>query len=251
MNTIAHPDSVHHAPNTTSVSYLKKVPKLRHGDDEARAAELEQYIDDAEGGLRSILKAGFFLECLAADLKHGQLGPWVNAHCKKSWRTIQRWKEISGSLGDKLGISLKKRLQYKLHEVLALPPAKVPDDVKPIREKIDAEIEGKSANQLFLELKQVDEDDPSKPKRGRLKGSSGLTKEQRERAAQRAEAARIEELEEQTGDTAKWLLENADAKNLGIVSDKSLRKLRDAAETALGFIKRVEATRGDSRKGNP
>lgn len=221
-----------------------KIPSLKSGHDSQRAKELEKYIKDAESGLVRILKAGFFLECLAEDLPHGQLGPWVETHCKgRTWRTIRRWKEIAASLGDTLGISLKKRLEYKLHEVLALPLKKVPEELKEVREKLDAEIQGKSYRQLFLELKQVDEDDPSKPKRGRLKGSAGLTKEQRDLAAQRAEQERLAELAEATTETADWLINNADAKNAGMLDNRALSRLQEACQTMSGFIGRVLAAR--------
>lgn len=242
MNTITTANSVHHEPKRPNLAVLK-IPTLRTGNDAQRAAELEQYIDEAESGLRSMLKVGFFLECLAADLKHGQLGPWVEAHCKRKWRTVRRWKEVAAGLADTLHISLKKRLSYKLHEVLSLPAAKVPEAIKPIREKLDAEIEGKTFNQLFVEFKQVDEDDPGKPKRGRLKGSSGLTKEQREAAAARAEKQRLEELELTTKDNIQWLVDNADAKNFGALETKTVDKLIDACDTAVAFLRRLKQSR--------
>jgi len=159
---------------------------------------------------------------------------------------VRRWKQVAAGVGEALGISLKQRLEYKLHEVLALPLKKVPAELLAVREKIDAEIAGKSYRQLFLELKQVDKEDPTKPKRGRLPGSSGLTKEMRELAAQREEEERLAELEEQTKGTIKWLMENADAKNLGMMDSKLLVKLQDAAQTTSGFITRLL----ESRKGN-
>lgn len=160
------------------VSHLAKVPKLKSGHDEERAAELDSYVYDAENGLRSILKAGFFLECLAEDLPRGALGPWVEAHCKnRTWRTVRRWKQVAASLGEAVGINYKKRIALKLHEVLSLPPAKVPQTAKPILEKIENEIAGKSYRQLFLELKQSK--DGEKPDRGRRKGEGGASREQR------------------------------------------------------------------------
>jgi len=138
-------------------------PSLKNGSDKARAKELNKLIKDAESGLVRILKVGFFLECLAEDLPHGMLGPWVETHCNREWRTVRRWKQVASGLGEALGISLKQRLEFKLHEVLALPLKKVPEDMKAVREKLDSEIQGKSYRQLFLELKQVDEDDDVGP----------------------------------------------------------------------------------------
>ena len=231
---------------TALATRYPKLPELKHGNDAKRAKELNKLIKDAESGLVRILKVGFFLECLAEDLPHGMLGPWVESHCNREWRTVRRWKQVAAGVGEALGISLKQRLEYKLHEVLALPLKKVPAELLAVREKIDAEIAGKSYRQLFLELKQVDKEDPTKPKRGRLPGSSGLTKEMRELAAQREEEERLAELEEQTKGTIKWLMENADAKNLGMMDSKLLVKLQDAAQTTSGFITRLL----ESRKGN-
>lgn len=213
--------------------------KLKHGNDAQRAKELDKLIKDAEAGLVRILKVGFFLECLADDLPHGQLGPWVEAHCKRSWRTVQRWKQVAGGFADTLGISLQQRLEIKLHKLLAMPLKKVPENLKPIREKLDAEIQGKSYRQLFLELKQMDEETGKPRKPGQLPGSKGLTKEMREKAAQRAEQERLNELEETITENIDWLLEIADAKNLGMMDSKLLKKFCDAADTASGFCKRV------------
>ena len=147
-------------------------PKLKHGGDSEKAAELERYISEAETGLRSILKAGFFIECISEDLPHGQLGPWVEAHCpNRKWRTVRRWKQVAAKLADDLGISYQGRVGMKLYDVLALPLGEVSDQLRPIREKIDAEIAGKSFRQLFLEFKQSE--DGVKAKRGRLAGKGG------------------------------------------------------------------------------
>ena len=220
-----------------------KAPLLKHGNDAKRAKELNKLIKDAESGLCRILKVGFFLECLADDLPHGQIGPWVEAYCNRKWRTVQRWKQVAAGIGDALGISLKQRLEYKLHEVLALPLKKVPEELKAVREKLDAEIAGKSYRQLFLELKQVDEDNPTKPHRGQLPGSKGLTKEMREKAAQRAEQERLHELEAEISQMADRLLEIAEPQQLGAMETRLLKRFADAADTASGFAKRTCASR--------
>jgi len=147
-------------------------PKLKHGGDSEKAAELERYISEAETGLRSILKAGFFIECIAEDLPHGQLGPWVEAHCpNRKWRTVRRWEQVAGKLANELGISYSQRVEIRLYDVLAIPFDQVPDLLKPIREKIDSEIAGKSFRQLFLRFTQSE--DGATPKRGRLSGHGG------------------------------------------------------------------------------
>lgn len=228
--------------NASRETHLGKIPSLRNGQDEARAKELDFYIDEAESGLRAILKAGFFLECLAAELPHGQLGPWVEAHCKRKWRTVQRWQQIAAGVGEAVGIKHKKRIGLKLHEVLALPAANVPDEMRPIREKIEAEIAGKSYRQLFLELKQSK--DGEKPDRGRRKGEGGASKEQRENAQARDERERLESMQARADEVAEWLLENAGAKGFARLDDvdgglKTLRKLSDAVAYAHAFFEKL------------
>ena len=230
------------SPNTSRETHLPavlgKVPTLKHGNDAKRAKELNKLIKDAEAGLCRILKVGFFLECLADDLPHGMLGPWVESHCNRKWRTVQRWKQVAAGVGEALGITLKQRLEYKLHEVLALPLKKVPAELLAVREKIDAEIAGKSYRQLFLELKQVDEENPSKPKRGRLKGQGGASKEQRANAAELEAQERITEKKLKAEEIADWLLQMADDQGLGeIAGTLELAALDKAMETARGYIK--------------
>lgn len=213
-----------------------KLPELKHGNDAKRAKELNKLIKDAESGLVRILKVGFFLECLAEDLPHGMLGPWVESHCNREWRTVRRWKQVAAGVGEALGITLKQRLEYKLHEVLALPLKKVPAELLAVREKIDAEIAGKSYRQLFLELKQVD--DEGKPKLGRRKGEGGATKEQRANAEELERQERITEKTLKAEEIANWLTEMSDDKGLGeIAGTPELALLDKAMETARGYIK--------------
>lgn len=158
--------------NASVQTHLVNVPHLRTGKDDQVAAELESYIIEAEAGTIAILKVGFFIECISEDLPHGQLGRWIEAHCPtRKWRTIQRWKQVAASVADVIGVSYKNRTSLRLHEILSLPLASVPDHARPIREKIDDLIYGKSYYQLFMEFKQTE--DSLTPKRGRLKGQGG------------------------------------------------------------------------------
>jgi hypothetical protein len=164
------------------------------------------------------------------------LGPWVESHCNREWRTVRRWKQVAAGVGEALGITLKQRLEYKLHEVLALPLKKVPAELLAVREKIDAEIAGKSYRQLFLELKQVD--DEGKPKLGRRKGEGGATKEQRANAEELERQERITEKTLKAEEIANWLTEMSDDKGLGEINGTpELALLDKAMETARGYIK--------------
>ena len=158
--------------NESRETALVSVPHLRTGKDDQIAAQLESYIAEAEAGTIAILKAGFFIECIAEDLPHGQLGPWIEAHCPtRKWRTIRRWKQVAASVAEEIGVSYKNRTALRLHEILSLPLASVPDHARPIREKIDDLISGRSYRQLFMEFKQTE--DSLTPKRGRLAGHGG------------------------------------------------------------------------------
>jgi hypothetical protein len=108
--------------------------------------------------------------------------------------------------------------------------------------KIQKMIEGHTQQELFMDYKNLDEDGNPR-KRGQLPGAKGLTKQQRETAAIKAEEVRLNELEETLNERIDWLLEIADAKNLGAMADKLLKKFIEAADTASGFSKRTLASR--------
>jgi hypothetical protein len=103
-------------------------------------------------------------------------------------------------------------------QFLLIADKKVPESLAPMREKIFELVDGKTQCSLFLEFKQCEEE----------------------------EEERITELTLATDDTSKWLIENADAKNLGSLDSRILLKLQTACQTASGFITRLL----DSRKAN-
>lgn len=132
-------------------------PMLKSGNDAEIAAKLKTLIDDANSGLRRIIIAGLFIETIATQLDHGQLGPWIKAHCEVQWETVCRWRQLAKNTADAAGIKFDACVKFEipLHEALALPAAQVPADLKEAREKIDALIEGKSARQLFMQFKSA------------------------------------------------------------------------------------------------
>lgn len=172
------------------------------------------------------------------SIPHGQFGPWLEANVPQLNRdTVATYMRLA------TGVCEKGKFQISDFPNFArngkLPP------------KIEELVEGKTQQQLFLEFKQADPEDLENPKakRGQLKGSKGLTKEQREKAAQRAEQERLNELEETILERSAWLLEIADAKNLGMMDSKLLTKLAVACDTASGFAKRVLAARANDKGG--
>jgi hypothetical protein len=122
-------------------------------------------------------------------------------------------------------------------QFLLIANKKVPESLAPMREKIFELVDGKTQRSLFLEFKQCD-DDSATPKRGRLKGQGGATKEQRANAAELEAQERITEKKLKAEEIADWLLENADEKGFGeIFGTPELARLDKAMETARGFIK--------------
>lgn len=243
------------------MSKLALAPTMKSGGDAEAARQLVHLYDEAQNGLRRVIALGLYCFDLKINqLKHGQFGPWIAAHCgeKVSYRTIRSYMQLTEGVLEKCQIKMAKALPIcGGGEILLLPEGKVPEAGKELREKICAVVAGKSANQLFLEFKQSEDDDEGnvKVKRGALKNSKGLSKEAREKAAARAEQERINELEEEIIERSDWLEEITDAKNLGTQTDNVLKKFIKTGEAAISFAKRTLLSRhspakaDESRKG--
>ncbi len=239
---------------------------LKGGNDALAAKQLNKLFAEAQTGMRRIVALGLFAwEIKERQLKHGEFGAWLGVHCPKlatidevtgkavASRALRGYMDLTKNVLESVGIpTIEKYLdeaekfsgQKNLSHggFLLIADKKVPDAVKPLREKICALVDGKTQRSLFLEFKQCD-DDEAKPKRGALKGSKGLTKEMREQAALREEQARLNELEETITERNDWLWEIADAKNLGMMDGKLLKKFCEAADTASGFARRILESR--------
>jgi len=243
-----------------SKATLIKVPSVKSGDDEQLAEQFVELFTDATNGMRRILAFGIFAwQIKLLQLKHGQFGPWVKARCESkgvSYRSVRSYMQLTQSSLEACGVKLKPALAKwqtlpisHCGEFLLLPEGKVPESVKPIREKLTALVNGKSARQLFLEFKQSeddgDEDVKPTPKRGRLKGQGGATKEQRAAAQAAQEQAEIDAMEIEAQDLCKWIDDVCDAKHLPRISDKVWDKLHARADQLVAFMRTVE----NGRKG--
>ena len=187
---------------------------------------------------------GLFLQNIKArgkddgSIPHGQFGPWLKANVPDlHWDTICTYMRLAKECAEKGNFKIMEFPKFA--NLGELPPA------------IEKLVEGKTQQQLFLEFKQADPDDfdNNKARRGQLAGSKGLTKAMRAQAAEREEQERLNELEQTITTNTAWLLEISDAKNLGAMDSKLLKKFADACDTAGSFAKRVLAARASEKGG--
>jgi phosphoribosylcarboxyaminoimidazole (NCAIR) mutase len=239
-----------------------KIPKLKDGKDAEAAERLGKMFDDAQTGMRRIIALGMFAwELKQGQLKHGEFGAWLAAHkpelatahsktgAPMASRALQGHMVITRDVLAEAGFPTIKaylggfaksasNADLDGGRFLLIEDKKVPQELKPLRDKICAMVDGKTAKQLNLQYSRSDEDEDeevAKPKRGALPGSKGLTKEMREKAALKKEQERINELEVEIIEETGWLDEITDAKNLGMMPDKVLRKFAERAQAAAAF----------------
>ncbi len=198
------------------------LPKIILPDsEEQRIKTLRALYKDAQTGLRRVVAFGLYCFNVKAALPHGQFLPWLKTHCPDiAPRTVSSYTQLTSNVLDACGIKVADYLQIgstlpicRNGKFLLMAEKKVPEAVKSLREKICSLVDGKSQRQLLLEFTQVDED--NQPKRGQLKGSKGLTKEQRLNARQREHAAFIAELKVRLNNLGDDCDELADAKHAG------------------------------------
>lgn len=229
---------------------LQRVPSLKSGKNAEAAAKLRELVTDARNGVRRIVALGLFCMHMKTELPHGQFARWLEAHCADiSYRSLRAYMQLAEGVLKKCGIPNWQSLPI-CHggEILLLPKAKVPKESLPLREKIFALIDGKSAHQLMLDFKQSDEDEDGnlKPKRGRTKGCKGTTKEQRQAAREREERERIDEIEISAGEYRKWMEKHGDAKGVGLISAGEFKKLSETVEWFHGVLKALKHQRGEA-----
>lgn len=161
--------------NTLELTH--KPVHLRDGNDSAIATRLRGLVRDAEDGLRRMLVAGAFIDGLVEQLPHGQLDRWLQQHVPDlPARTVRRWRTLYQNLLESVGAKRPHvaAISGGSVELLAAPIESLPEEAREIRAKIDAQIAGKTARQLFLEFKSAEEDwDGMRVKVGRRKGEGG------------------------------------------------------------------------------
>lgn len=249
-------------PATLAVA---KVPTLKAGDDAATAKQLEKLFTEAQSGMRRIVAVGLFAwEIKETQLKHGEFGPWLEAHAPKLCRPDAKTGRAkpSAALSNFMGLTkgvlenvgFKTIGGYLKHisnshgmgichggKFLLLPEKKVTGEARPLREKIFTLIDGKTQRQLFLEFKQS-EDDAETPKRGRLKGQGGASAKQRLDAKERERLERLETCEADSLSFISYAEENADDLHLGELKQHNpelFSKVADAHRLLGDCLKRL------------
>jgi hypothetical protein len=246
---------------------------LKGGDDTLTAKQLNKLFADAQTGMRKIVALGLFAwEIKERQLKHGEFGAWLAQHCPKlatadsvtgkprASRALSGYMDLTKSVLENVGFdTIEKYLDeaekfsgvksLKHGGFLLMADKKVPDSVKPLREKICELVDGKTQRSLFSEFKQAEEDAEgnAKPKKGRVKGCAGTTAEQRAAAEEAVQAAALEELGISAVEHADWLMLMADAKGAGTLDASIRSRLQEACEVMLGFLKRLESAQGGAQ----
>jgi len=155
--------------------------KLIHVEQSAPGAKeaktLGELFDDAQQGMRRVVALGLFAHEIKSRLKHGQFGPWLKDHAPRFSREVNgrpaascqllAYMELASGVLESCGFKLKEFTDLAncgssaiSHggEILTLPDNKVPEEARPMREKICALIDGKTQRQLFAEFKTAEDD---------------------------------------------------------------------------------------------
>lgn len=245
-----------------------KTPTLNDGHDAVVAKELIKRFKDAQNAGRRIMAFGLFAwEIKETKLKHGQWGPWLAANapdlCRPDSKTgaakpsasLNTYMQMTRDVLEDMGFTIEKYFKHISNsqqlgichggKFLLLPPKKLSESAAKLKDEICNRVDGKTAKQIRLAFGQVEEDDTGaiKPKRGRLKGQGGASKEQRAAAAAAEEKARIEAIELEAEDFCKWIDDHCDEKGLPLINDAAFDKLCERAEFLWNFCRKLRDAR--------
>lgn len=205
---------------------------MKSGRDSEAGALLEEWELRANEATRVIFDTGLFCYWLKSELGRGQFGPWLEAHAPKLARrdehnivkptsTLSWHMDFTKRLIESGGFTIERVLKQlpgsaemrKPELYMLLPEKKVPAGLRDLHIQIADKFSGKTAYQLYLELKQADE--AGNVKRGRLKGCKGTTRHQREAARLRQEQLDIEEASDDTDELTRLMGERCDGACVG------------------------------------
>jgi len=240
--------------------------KNPHFDHKAAAEKFGQLHHEAQTGLRRVVAFGLFcFEMQEVHLKQGQFGRWLaqyHPECAKQkkdtdwWEAssaLNSWMKLTKDTLEAVGLDVNKYLaqvnsfRVGSGDLLLLPDNKVPKAARPLREEICNVLDGKTARQLMLEFKQMDEE--GQVKRGRLKGCKGTTREQREAARERERQQQIADASDSAEELARFIGEQCDDEHLGLADEKSFKQAFDAYVLLKGYIEPLAVGRGLMKGG--
>jgi hypothetical protein len=225
---------------TKSLATVKAV-SLQSGSDAKVAAELIKGFQLSQKAGRVIMAFGLFAwEVKETRLKHGQWGDWLATHaptlCRvddktgkpKALSAVSTYMQMTKDVLEDMGFTIEKYFKHLSNshglgichdgKFLLAPAKKLPKEAAELQKQFCDRVDGKTMKQIRLAFGQVEEDAETgdlKAKRGRLKNSSGLTKEQRAAAAAKAHAAEILELATRVENFGAEADELADAAHIG------------------------------------
>jgi hypothetical protein len=238
-------------------------PKLKSGRDAEAAETLIKWEQRATEAIRVIFDTGLFCYWIKSELPQGQFGAWLHEHAPKlcrdgthgskrpnstlSWHMdfTKRLIESGGYTVERVLKQLPGSAEMRKPELFLLAAQnKVPTGLRELHAKISERTEGKTAYQLYLDLKQSDDD--GNPQRGRLKGCKGTTREQREAARERQRQHEIEERSESAEEWARFTMEQCDNEHLGDpdLKPESFQKAFDAYLLLKSYLEPLAIARG-------
>jgi hypothetical protein len=255
------------AADTRNVS---PVPKLSTGDDLTAAQTLVRLYSESPDELRKIVAFGLTAwEIKENRLKHGEWGYWLAAHapglcrpdsitghpkmCNQLIAHMKLTKNVLAGIGFPT-IESYFRVTFKFPKTgkcawgnfLLLPENEVPDEVRTLRQKIVALVDGKSRRQWACKSGQMADVAHGsfasqlvqlKDLTGNTCGHSALT------AGLDGEELKLLQLERDMDFLHDSMLEIAEISNFAMMSDRVIKKFCDAAEAAAAFGRRILETR--------
>lgn len=260
----------------TALAPLSKTAvSLKDGHDSATARELLKRFKDAQNAGRRIMSFGLFAwEIKTVKLKHGQWGPWLAAHCPDLCRpdaatgkpkpsaSLSTYMGMTEDILADMGFTIEKYFAHISNsqqlgichggKFLTLPDKKLPEPALKLKQEICNRVDNKTAKQIRFAFGQVEEDpvtEKLQPKRGRLKGQGGASKEQRAAAAAAEEAAKLTQLEAETEHLVKWIDDNCNDQQLGKISDAALARFLEACRLGIQYAAPVIDARAKAQKG--
>ena len=173
------------------------------------------------------------------SIPHGQFRPWLKSNLPDvSTSQACFYMTLGRNLAEKASLQMSGNRNF----ATVVNAGQIPESVEKL-------ISGKTQNALFLEYKQAEENRDElllKPKRGNLSGK-GNPKINRVLAQEAEEKARLEALDLRAVETSEWLMQIADDKHLGLISDLSRAQLLESMDVASAYIRRLES----AKKGTP